>query len=71
VEVWVNGAADSNMTFIPGTTAVTSINMPWSTKHPTDVRGVGFGWVDFDGQGPNPLWFDDIALSSTRIGCQP
>jgi hypothetical protein len=71
VEVWVNGTADSNMTFIPGTTAVTSINMPWSTKHPAlDVRGVGFGWVDFDGQGPNTLWFDDVALAGTRIGCQ-
>ncbi|HZU83210.1 MAG TPA: hypothetical protein VE987_09850 [Polyangiaceae bacterium] len=70
VEVWVNGMADGNMTFIPGTTTVTGVNSAWSTNKPTlDVKGVGFGWVDFH-SGSNTLWFDDIAISGSRIGCQ-
>jgi hypothetical protein len=70
VEVWVNGAADANMTFIPGTTPVTAANMPWSTGKPTlSIQSVGFGWVDFH-SGMNTLWFDDIAIGGSRIGCQ-
>jgi hypothetical protein len=70
VEVWVNGTADANMTFVPGTTAVTSLNMPWSTGKPTlSVQAFGLGWIDFSG-GNNTLWFDDVAIGGSRIGCQ-
>jgi hypothetical protein len=70
VEVWVNGVADANMTFVPGTTAVTSLNTPWSTGKPAlAMKSVGFGWINFDGGATNTLWFDDIALGASRIGC--
>jgi hypothetical protein len=69
IEAWVNSQADTNMTFIPGTTAVSPLNSAWNTNRPTlDIQGVGFGWIDFS-SGSNTLWFDDIAISSSRIGC--
>jgi hypothetical protein len=69
VEVWVNGTAETDMTFVPGTTPLTAIDMPWSQGKPTlDVKSVAFGWVEFD-TGSNTLWFDDIAIAGSRIGC--
>ncbi|HKP60284.1 MAG TPA: hypothetical protein VJV78_26345, partial [Polyangiales bacterium] len=38
----------------------------WQPK-PQDVR---FGWESY-GSDANTLWFDDVALGSTRIGCNP
>jgi hypothetical protein len=71
VEAWVNSAAISGMTYIPGTTATNSDNQPWQTNRPTPLKlaSFGVGLVDFHNT-MTTVWFDDVALSSTRVGCQ-
>ncbi len=70
VEAWVDGAAVPGLTFIPGTTAVTpSVNNQWKPPSPLAPTSIGFGWIVFSGI-PMTLWFDDIALSTSRIGCK-
>jgi hypothetical protein len=73
LETWVNGAAIAGLTFIPGTTTVVSgVNDQWTPISPFTPTSFGLGWVAFSGPStPDPyiLWFDDVALSTTRIGC--
>jgi hypothetical protein len=62
-----------SMTYDPGTTAMQSgVNDHWASgtgkPSPFEFTNVSFGWVTFGG-GAATVWFDDIALSSTRIGC--
>jgi hypothetical protein len=71
LEVWVNGTADANMTYVPGTTPSSAANSAWAGKHVVlDVQNISFGWVHFSGSGTNTLWFDDVAVGGSRIGCQ-
>jgi hypothetical protein len=72
LETWVNSADVNGLTFIPGTTLATATNNQWM---PPSVDGgrfaptsFGLGWIVFSGPTTN-VWFDDVALSSTRIGC--
>jgi hypothetical protein len=69
LETWVDGKAISGLTFIPNTTAKTpSVNDQWTAPSPFKPTSIGFGWTVFS--GPNlTLWFDDIAVGPTRIGC--
>jgi hypothetical protein len=72
LDTWIDGNAVPEMTFVPGTTTVqTGTNDHWSGGRPQPlvVSSASFGWVNFGG-GPTTLWFDDIALSTSRIGCQ-
>jgi hypothetical protein len=71
IEAWVNGTPVAGMTYIPGTTATNSDNMPWQMAHPMPLKPVsmGVGLVDFHA-GSTTVWFDDVALASTRINCQ-
>ena len=32
----------------------------------TDLK---LGWESYGGGGPDGLWFDDVALGTSRIGC--
>jgi len=71
LEVWVDGNAVPGMTYVPGVTMdMQGVNGGWNAGRPTplDVKSIGFGWVDFTASGTT-LWFDDIALASSRIGC--
>ena len=70
IEAWVNSAAVPGLTFVPGTTAtVASVNDQWKAPSPFAPTSIGFGWVVFSGPAMT-LWFDDIAVANTRIGCQ-
>jgi hypothetical protein len=70
IETWVNGAAVTGLTFVPGTTTkVASVNDQWKAPSPFAPTSLGFGWILFSGP-PMTLWVDDIALSKSRIGCQ-
>ena len=71
IETWFDGAAVDGLTFIPGTTTVKQgVNDAWATGKPSPLapKSLSFGWLDFGG-GPSTIWIDDVALSSTRIGC--
>ena len=65
IETWLDGNA------IPGlTTASTNPHASqWraSTIKPK-VTGVYFGWESY-GSDTNTFWYDDISISSSRVGC--
>jgi hypothetical protein len=65
IETWLDGTA------IPGLTTASSnpYASQWrgSTIKPK-VTGVFFGWESY-GSGSNTIWYDDISVSSSRVGC--
>jgi len=67
IDTWVNGAAIEGLTVdgVP-TQDVDSqwLNRTWRPQ-PTDFR---FGWESY-GNDSDTLWFDDVALGGSRIGC--
>ena len=66
----VNGAAIAGLTFIPSvTTKISSVNDQWKAPSPFAPTSIGFGWILFSGPAMT-LWIDDVALASSRIGCQ-
>lgn len=82
VELQVNGSNGDIATWVNGNqvaglsengTAVANVSDQWlagagASWRPklTDLK---FGWESYGGGGNDTLWFDDIALSTTRIGC--
>jgi hypothetical protein len=68
IHTWVNGSA------VPGLTEdgvpTPNIDDQWlgRTWRPrlTDLK---LGWESYGGGGPDGLWFDDVALGTSRIGC--
>jgi hypothetical protein len=70
IEAWVNGAAIAGLTFIPSvTTKISSVNDQWKAPSPFVPTSIGFGWILFSGPTMT-LWIDDVAVASSRIGCQ-
>lgn len=71
IETWVGGAAVPGMTYVPGVTAdVQGVNGGWNAgRPPLSLQSIGFGWVDFSTSNTT-VWFDDVAIAGTRIGCQ-
>jgi hypothetical protein len=73
IATWVDGAEVAGLTFDPTTTTgQPGVNNTWSSGHPTPLRPatISFGWVSYGG-GMNTLWFDEVSLSGSRIGCTP
>lgn len=66
VETWINGTA------VSGLTSTSSVNSGWQAPASLALTSLALGWVDFHGPDSPAfaVWFDDVALSSTRIGCQ-
>ena len=55
-------------------TATANIDQAWVGSAPslaryTALADFSFGWQSYGGGALN-LWYDDVALSSTPIGCQ-
>jgi hypothetical protein len=81
VELTIN-KANGNLDFsvdgtpVPGLTndgvATQNIDASWISSNSAakyaSIAEFDIGWRDF-GSGPMTLWFDDVALSSTTIGC--
>jgi hypothetical protein len=67
IQAWIDSTEVSGLE--ENGTPVTGVSDQWLSAawHPNfaDVR---FGWLDFNGQSVT-LWFDDIALGPSRIGC--
>jgi hypothetical protein len=66
VETWINGTA------ISGLTSTSSVNSGWTPPASLALTSLALGWADFHGPDSPAfaVWFDDVALSSARIGCQ-
>ncbi|MGD0678080.1 MAG: hydrolase [Polyangiaceae bacterium] len=72
LDAWVDGSE------VPGLvetgTPVTNISAEWlgqgQNAWKPQVIDLGFGWETYFGQSM-VLWFDDVAIASTRIGCTP
>lgn len=70
LETWVDGKAVPGLTFVPGTTSQTDgIHNQWKSPSPFKPTSIAFGWTVFSGESLT-VWFDDIAVGSTRVGCQ-
>jgi hypothetical protein len=68
IQAWVDGAEihglEENGTPTQGVSDQW-LKKPWQPRF-ADVR---FGWLDFGGGPPMTLWFDDIAVGPSRVGC--
>jgi hypothetical protein len=68
IEFWING------TIVPGLsydgTSTQGVSDNWHTGGPASLslKSFGLGWLGLNDQ--LTAWFDDVALSSTRINCQ-
>lgn len=64
IETWLNSNA------IPGLTTENNPNDQGWTRNLVipNITGVYFGWESY-GSDANTFWYDDIAISSSRVGC--
>lgn len=63
IETWLNSQA------IAGLTTANNPNAGgWGTSSKPKITAVYFGWESYGGD-TNTFWYDDIAISSTRVGC--
>ena len=82
VELQVNGSTGAITTWLNGSqiagvsengTAVANISDQWLSGNGASWRprltDLKLGWESYGGGGNDTLWFDDVALSSGRIGC--
>ncbi|KAF4984590.1 hypothetical protein FZEAL_267 [Fusarium zealandicum] len=67
VETWLNGKAVAGLTSKPGVANSNAGQWERSTIKP-NVTGVYFGWESYGGD-INTMWYDDIVVDSSRIGC--
>jgi len=67
VETWLNGNAIAGLTSKAGVANSNADQWQKSTVKPK-ITGVYFGWESYGGD-VNTFWYDDISVSSTRVGC--
>lgn len=66
IETWLNGKAIQGLTTAGGANANDD---QWiRTKYAPKIEGVYFGWESYSGS-TNTFWYDDVAISGTRVGC--
>ncbi|KAK1826625.1 hypothetical protein QBC39DRAFT_15251 [Podospora conica] len=68
VETWLNGAVVEGLTAKAGVANANAQQWQRSTIKPK-VTAIYFGWESYGGD-TNTFWYDDIAISSTRVGCE-
>ncbi|KAL7944120.1 carbohydrate-binding module family 1 protein [Trichoderma barbatum] len=67
MQTWLNGNLISGMTAGPNANNPNAAG--WSRKsYVPDINGVYFGWEAYSG-GVNTVWFDDVAIGTSRAGC--
>jgi len=66
ISTWVDGNLVSGLVADGMPTA--DVDMAWGTAYKPSLTGFNIGWQNY-GAGAMNLWFDDVALSATRIGC--
>ncbi|KAM0263200.1 hypothetical protein ACHAQJ_001355 [Trichoderma viride] len=67
IQTWLNGNLISGMT--AGPDANNTNDAGWAREsYIPDITGVYFGWEAYSGD-INTVWFDDIAIETSRVGC--
>ncbi|KAF2034499.1 hypothetical protein EK21DRAFT_97581 [Setomelanomma holmii] len=67
VETWLNNATVAGLTVKSGVSNPNAAQWQRGTTKPK-ITGVYFGWESYGGD-TNTFWYDDIVVSSTRVGC--
>jgi hypothetical protein len=67
IETWLNGNAISALQAGPNASS-NPYNKQWGTSYKPKIKGVYFGWESYGGD-VNTMWYDDVAVGSSRIGC--
>jgi len=67
IETWLNSNAIAGLTEKAGVANAVAAQWQKSSIKPK-VTGVYFGWESYGGD-TNTFWYDDISISSTRVGC--
>lgn len=67
LETWLNNATVAGLTVKSGTANPNAGQWQRGTSKPK-ITGVYFGWESYGGDA-NTFWYDDIVISSSRIGC--
>jgi len=68
VETWLNGDAVPGLTAKTGVANANAGQWQRSSIKPR-VTAVYFGWESYGGD-TNTFWYDDIAIASSRVGCE-
>ncbi|KAF1952240.1 hypothetical protein CC80DRAFT_479871 [Byssothecium circinans] len=67
IETWLDGTAIDALTVKSGTTNPNAGQWTRSGYKPK-ITSINFGWESYGGD-TNTFWYDDISVSSTRVGC--
>ncbi|TVY31812.1 hypothetical protein LSUB1_G008623 [Lachnellula subtilissima] len=67
IETWLNNSTIAGLDSGPGITNANDAGWTSSTIIPK-ITAVYFGWESYGGD-VNTFWYDDIVVSSSRIGC--
>ncbi|EPS39713.1 hypothetical protein H072_6491 [Dactylellina haptotyla CBS 200.50] len=67
IETWLNSNAISGLTVGPGISNPNGAQWTRTTYVPK-ISGIYFGWESYGGD-VNTFWYDDIVISSSRVGC--
>ncbi|KAI0024035.1 hypothetical protein F4780DRAFT_727234 [Xylariomycetidae sp. FL0641] len=68
IETWLNSEAVEGLTSKPGVDNPNAAQWQRSSVKPK-VTGIYFGWESYGGD-TNTFWYDDIAISDSRVGCE-
>lgn len=68
IETWLNNATIAGLTVKSGVSNPNAAQWQRSSLKPK-ITGVNFGWESYGGDA-NTFWYDDIVVSSTRVGCE-
>ncbi|KAG7286911.1 hypothetical protein NEMBOFW57_006411 [Staphylotrichum longicolle] len=67
IETWLNGKVVAGLTSKPGVSNPNAAQWQRSSIKPKPTA-IYFGWESYGGD-TNTFWYDDISVSSTRVGC--
>ena len=67
IQTWLNNETVAGLTVGPGITNPNAQGWERESYKPK-ITGVYFGWESYSGD-VNTFWYDDIVVSSTRVGC--
>lgn len=66
ISTWVKGALITGL--VADAAPTPDVDAAWGTTYRPKLTSFNLGWQNY-GAGPMTLWFDDVALSAARIGC--
>ncbi|KAF2263188.1 hypothetical protein CC78DRAFT_604663 [Lojkania enalia] len=67
IETWLDGTAIAGLTVKAGTTNNNAAQWQRGSYRPK-ITAIYFGWESYGGD-TNTFWYDDVVVSSSRVGC--